>query len=82
VSDAMTEQQVAPSPPPSSLVELVPRLTAEELEHYEWLISGLLDGARRLVAHAEPETVPAVLDEALDLFDELVARIDIAVVSG
>jgi hypothetical protein len=52
------------TPPPG----LVPPLTAEEIEHYDWLIGGLLDGARRLVENVDRPSLSAALDEARDLF--------------
>lgn len=59
----------------------VPDLTAEEVDYYEWLMTGILDGAWRLAAQ-NPEihgvrTIAQALDEARGLFDELMTRIKI-----
>lgn len=59
----------------------VPPLTAEEVEHYRWLIGGLLDGARRLAVTKCPESVPAAIDEVTELVDELIARIPVAAIT-
>ncbi len=59
----------------------VPPLTAEEVEHYRWLIGGLVAGARRLAELHCPAVVPAALDEVSDLFEELIARIPVAAVT-
>lgn len=48
-------------------------LTNDELEHYRWLIDGLLFGAERLT---DDGTAKVAIDEARDLFAELVTRIE------
>lgn len=62
---------------PTRLEVRLPPLEREELDHYSWLIGGLLDGVYRLAASECPETsiVPAVIDESRSLLDELFARI-------
>jgi hypothetical protein len=59
------------------VTELVPPLTGEEVEHYGWLLGGLLDGAFALavVETRELSSVPRAIDAARTLVDELIARI-------
>lgn len=67
-------QQVAE---PHVLVEaIVPPLTGAEVEHYWWLIGGLIDGGMRLVSSAYPASHALdALDCARELLDELMARV-------
>jgi hypothetical protein len=54
----------------------VPPLTAEEIEYYRWLIAGLMAGSCRLAALPDGEESAArAMVVALDLFDEMTARI-------
>jgi len=54
----------------------VRRLSPEERAHYEWLVRGLLDGARRLVAHPGREsTIRLALDQVEELFLEVEALV-------
>jgi hypothetical protein len=60
------------------VLAFVPPLTAAEVEHYRWLIGGLVTGCRRLALQQCSLSVPMALDEVTELFDELIARIPVA----
>lgn len=58
-------------PPPAA------PLLPEEVEHYEWLIGGLLLAACKLVRASEcPPAAAEAIDVACDLFADLIARIN------
>lgn len=53
----------------------IPPLTAEEAEHYRWLIDGLLHGAERLTMRGQAPSAVVAIEQSRDLFAELMARI-------
>lgn len=65
--------------PPVAVDGVVPPparpLAPEEVEHYRWLIDGILHGTERLIARGLNETAAVAIDASRDLFAELIARI-------